>query len=568
MGQICNRAGLPMPQKIPSFNKDGKEYYSMRGSLVLEESRCLLSDGLSESKHGRRNPGHNGTMGRKRDVRGGIAVELLNIQERPKRKGLVLSFRKYDLRQRLQSEVLFSSTEMQSIRHGTIFEIVPFNNRMGSLPQESHDSDPMNSNDLKESSVLAVIMPWASFNETGSGGKVSLMVFRTQGLQELMRSSSRWILYPIVSLISEQRQFIACCDAKKVLFLPKLLGIKSATHIRFDDSGEEESNIITILDSDEEESSHINDGYDQKKKDIICLVETSDSEDQLFSDDSSDDDNQILHQVPKDISNNHSISDENVGKGRHEEAPMILLVDDSSDEDVIPKKHIGNIVSQNSMISTEKRGTNTHEVEKVKDNEFENMPSAPEIDQNQHEDSSTKKNSSKDFGTISSATKLSPRKLQDDANDFVENRKDASPSQIDQPLFLKSNKEIGKDSGILPAEIVHENETKLSTQKSLDEASDATDNGKDLSKTTNSTIVKNDVPSSSQSEMNIPTLNSTQEEAAVSFLGSPNCTLSIVQGPPGKLHAGLNWSLKTCSLMFLCFKYQVLAKQRSWQRLF
>lgn len=465
MGQICNRAGLPLPQKIPSTNKDGKEFYNMRGSLVLEESRCLLVDGLRESKNRRRNSGSNGTMRQRKDAGDGIVVELLNIQDRSKRKGLVLSFRKYDLGQSLQSEVIFSSMEMQNIRHGSIFEIVPFNNRMGALPHESEDSCPMDSNDSKETSVLATIMPWASFNECGSGGKVSLMVFRTEGLQQMMRSSSRWILYPVVALISEQRQFIACCDAKKVAFLPKLLGMKSATHTRFEDSDEEESNIITILDSDDEKMSFKEVKDQKQKQDVISLVgssASSDSEDLLFSDDSSShDNNETLHQTPKDFSNNAVIDAKHIRNVGHEEAPIILLCDDSSDDEdevVIQNKPTGHLISGNSMTVVEKNEI----IDKQVNHGEDQILSIPQIDQPVFDKS--RREVRKDIGISSmgnvkeSETKLSPR-----------NSLDAS--QIDQPVFEKSGEEVRNDISVASVGNVKESETKLSHRNAQDDAS-------------------------------------------------------------------------------------------------
>ena len=461
MGQICQRAGLSLPQKLPCSNNDRTEFYNLRGSLVLEESRCLLSDGVRESKKKRQ-------LSCGKDVGDGVPVELLNIQDRRNENGYMLSFRKLNLQEWQQSDVSFNTKEMQNMRHGTVFEIVPFNNRMGHR-RHVDKTNPMNCNDSRESSVLAAIMPWMSSNESGAGGKVSLIVYRVKGLQQMMRSSSRWILYPIVALISEQRQFVACCDAKKVPFLPKLLGMKSASHIRFGDCDLEKSDVITICDSEDEgDETHTTNADIEMtdKKEVIVVDSSSDSENPLFSDDSSSDG---TIETAKDLRKDDSNNGQNNTDFSSEQHHIYLAEGESSKkEDGCILKDSDNLMSEKSVLPHKEKDDKEAAVSKNNQIRGENEKS------------------------YAMANKKEPQ------------------SEI------KGGHEI--------LEVAH---------------GSVTDNGLDscerevtpLNECLSSTTCSNHL---STEKLQLPILNETQEEAAVSFLNSPSSTLSLVQGPPGQ----------------------------------
>ena len=65
------------------------------------------------------------------------------------------------------------------------------------------------------------------------------MASRTEELERFVAEPAMFRLTPVANLISEQRQFVACYERPKVDFIQKLMGMKSLTHLRFEDSDSE-----------------------------------------------------------------------------------------------------------------------------------------------------------------------------------------------------------------------------------------------------------------------------------------------------------------------------------------
>ena len=122
-------------------------------------------------------------------------------------------------------------------------------------PFERDDGHPPR----RKISFLASVIPKADKGIDGDGvTTLPLMMFcRNETLTDALLGcspSKTWHLLPITSLISEQRQFDACMKAPNVSFMNKLLGMKTATHTRFDDSDSSSSS------SSDDEKDEYSDG--------------------------------------------------------------------------------------------------------------------------------------------------------------------------------------------------------------------------------------------------------------------------------------------------------------------
>jgi len=202
IGDICNRAGVPFPSKLNSTDHDMNVFFLTRASLILEEARSILAEEL-------------GSRARQRQNKSMIDVKLVSVSQ--KKNGFTaLVFTKASRR-----ESQFSPSELYNMKPGCVVEVM-FRDEVGC-----------------KRSVLTHIMP---VHDAGDAS-IALLVYRMGELDGYLNDMTTFHLVPVTTLISEQRQFAACYDRPKVSFLPKLMGMKSSTHTRFDNSDDESESL-------------------------------------------------------------------------------------------------------------------------------------------------------------------------------------------------------------------------------------------------------------------------------------------------------------------------------------
>eukprot|EP00562_Extubocellulus_spinifer_P025028 CAMPEP_0178677930 /NCGR_PEP_ID=MMETSP0698-20121128/36700_1 /TAXON_ID=265572 /ORGANISM="Extubocellulus spinifer, Strain CCMP396" /LENGTH=386 /DNA_ID=CAMNT_0020322245 /DNA_START=42 /DNA_END=1203 /DNA_ORIENTATION=+ len=232
MSDICVRARLPLPAKVPPSSIDAHHFYSTRASLVMEEARYIVADALR--RQGRPHDPH----GRPHDGPALLRLRLVSAEEREK---------------------LGATTpqELCDMRPGCCFEIALEGKVEKSQKEESDDYIPLDSaNTWDHTSVLASVV---MADRSNVDSQLSLVIFHRLMLDPLC-DEELWQIRPLTTLISECRQFEACTQKPNVAFLPKLLGWKDASHIRFDDSDDDDSD-----DGDNEEEKNPNEEKDDKQ---------------------------------------------------------------------------------------------------------------------------------------------------------------------------------------------------------------------------------------------------------------------------------------------------------------
>ncbi len=242
-----------------STYENAREYYMSKAPLILEESRYILSESIAKQAHKRRDTC-------------AFQLEFISMEERYPNIS-------YDLRQYSPLQLNFRITDISCkessskyTRAGSVFLITrnqpSQQKRRGKIKDRENDS----------SSVLACIMPSYPGKGDDSSSTLSLMIFNRDGLdlrqivdsngEEKSNTGKEKFVFRavfLVTLISYQRQMDACLRQAKVPFMPKLLGQKNATHIRFDNSDDEEDEEI-VCNVDEEhqiqEGFYVDDGED------------------------------------------------------------------------------------------------------------------------------------------------------------------------------------------------------------------------------------------------------------------------------------------------------------------
>ena len=205
---ICQRLGLPVPEgPLPAVYPDGKQHFFYRASLVIEEARYAVAEGLAmldreyktKSKNNKRHDQQHGSHS--------LSVKLHGLEQNDKTGHSVLIF---------VAEKAFSPDHLDALRTGTVFACCPV----------SAGRDPSLS-----LSILASILP-SNRDDMISEKKIGVMVFSGN-----VPRATDWVLSPLTNLISQQRMYEACTskDTTRVPFLFSLLGGKASTHTRFDE---------------------------------------------------------------------------------------------------------------------------------------------------------------------------------------------------------------------------------------------------------------------------------------------------------------------------------------------
>jgi hypothetical protein len=225
---ICKRLRLPFPQgPLKHYYNDQKQHFFYRASLIIEECRYAISQGLKgmqrrsleeakrtkdqnqkqQSRHQRRNAPPSNTM----------ILSLTGVESLKKTGHCTLTFVK-------ERGGPFTPDEVLNLRQGTIFACV------------SENLAPTVAN-----SVLGSIL--ASNREAMINSKsFSVMVYKPVSKSQ----ESIWRLTPVASLLTEQRKFEACVNhnTANIPFLLPLLGGKKPTHIDF--SEQDNGDLVSV----------------------------------------------------------------------------------------------------------------------------------------------------------------------------------------------------------------------------------------------------------------------------------------------------------------------------------
>ena len=250
---LSNASSTTSTSTSSSTYENAREYYMSKAPLILEESRYILSESIAKKAH------------KRRDICA-FQLEFMSMEERYPNIS-------YDLRQYSPLQLNFRITDTackeksssKYTRAGSVFLI-----SQNQLSQQKGRGKIKDRED-DSSSVLACIMPSNPAKSNNSKGDdfdfstLSLMIFNRDGidLRQLLDSNGedtnntakeRVVFRAVflVTLISYQRQMDACLRQAKVPFMPKLLGQKNATHIRFNDSSDDEEDEKIVCDVDEE----------------------------------------------------------------------------------------------------------------------------------------------------------------------------------------------------------------------------------------------------------------------------------------------------------------------------
>jgi hypothetical protein len=231
---VCHSLSNPLSVSMFSITTD---YYMSMAPLVLEESRCIIAESLTNISRNKR----DGCT---------FSAELLSIEEKypnlaasrhRQNAPLILNFQVIVNESLSQKHQFHNDTSAKWMRPGNVLLL---------RRQHKRSSD-------SETSVLACIVPNGNrpSESSFSSSFLSLMVFRREdldieqlGAQNNNDDSPLFCVTALTTLISHVRQMEACLRMVKVSFMRKLLGQKNSTHIRFNNSSDddEEEGLVVV----------------------------------------------------------------------------------------------------------------------------------------------------------------------------------------------------------------------------------------------------------------------------------------------------------------------------------
>jgi len=220
---------------------NARSYYMQKAPLILEESRCIIATSLAQVYKNN----NNNNRKQKRDCSSNFTLKLTSIEEKyPKIT---------NSRQRQYAPLILN------------FEIITNKNDCGSNEIKSKWTRPgsvllLQQQSQYSSSVFACIVPNGN-HQAVSANVLSLMIFRRDDLtltefnndddDQTNCSTEKKLIFhatAVTTLIGQVRQIETCLRMVKVAFMHKLLGQKSSTHIRFDNSSssseDEEEEVV------------------------------------------------------------------------------------------------------------------------------------------------------------------------------------------------------------------------------------------------------------------------------------------------------------------------------------
>ncbi len=265
---VCHSLPYPLSVSVFSITTD---YYMSMVPLVLEESRCIIAESLTNISRNKR----DGCT---------FSAKLLSIEE--KYPNLAASRHRQNAPLVLNFQIIV--TESISKKHQFCNDISAKWMRPGNVMllrrQHNHISD-------SETSVLACIVPNGSRqSETSfSSSFLSLMIFRRDdldieqlGTQINNDDKPLFCATALTTLISHVRQMEACLRMVKVSFMRKLLGQKKSTHIRFNNSSDddEEEEFVVVDGEDSSGGNALQEGVYLENDDTITTTTTITSEEE------------------------------------------------------------------------------------------------------------------------------------------------------------------------------------------------------------------------------------------------------------------------------------------------
>lgn len=211
---ICSRLALPTPTgPLSSSYNTQQAHFSNRAALVIEEARKALSDRVRELRD-ERNSNHHRPAGfpsrfahPRQSNKEKALVSMETLVTRVEHKGSghsILTFAK--------KSSPFTKDEVHYLRQGTVFACLD--------KKTTHTIENM---------LLGVVLP-QNRDEMISSNSFAVMLFR----KIKKTNKGHWKLTPILSLLTEQRQFEACLNqmTTPVPFLLPLLGKKRYSHMQ------------------------------------------------------------------------------------------------------------------------------------------------------------------------------------------------------------------------------------------------------------------------------------------------------------------------------------------------
>jgi hypothetical protein len=268
------------------------DYYMSMAPLVLEESRCIIAESLTNMSPNKQ----DGCT---------FSVELLSIEEKypnlPSRQKqnapLILNFQIIVTESTSKKQQFNKDTNAKWMRPGSVLLL---------RRQHKHSSD-------SETSVLACIVPNGNRQSESSPSSsfLPLMIFRRDDLDiEQLSAQINYDGKPLycatalTTLISHVRQMEACLRMVKVSFMRKLLGQKNSTHIRFNNSSDddEEEELVVCDDEDNTGGNALQEGVYLENGDTITTTTTISSGKEEYDVDTKDsnvDLSGLLAKIPK-----------------------------------------------------------------------------------------------------------------------------------------------------------------------------------------------------------------------------------------------------------------------------
>jgi hypothetical protein len=219
-GTICRRLGggmlSPLQDPVMACYANPKLHFAVRASLVLEEARHALSEGLQRLWMAQKNKTKKSQF-------------VLKQQKNNNRKSMRLCLKqteptKHDQHSKWtfvnKQKQLFTKEQLYELRPGTVLHC---------LPRNAHQQQQQSPHHI----VWGVIAS-GQRESIETQQRFSLLVCRPSALED----EEDWIVTPVASLITDLRCFEAMAQqAERVPFCEALLGGKGRTHVRFDESG-------------------------------------------------------------------------------------------------------------------------------------------------------------------------------------------------------------------------------------------------------------------------------------------------------------------------------------------
>lgn len=284
-----------------------REYYMSMAPLVLEESRCIIAESLTNlTSHPRRN--------HQRRIRDGCTytLEFTSMNEK---------YPKYTKQQRLTAplilnfQIIATNSDGGGMNHRQDRRSNNYNSsssnsinkwtRPGNVvllrrQQQRHQHDNISIN--LQHSVLACIVPNSGNRQSDSSSSLSLMIVHRTELNlddELVNSSSStqicyFVATAVTTLISQVRQMESCLRMVKVSFMRKLLGQKDASHTRFDNSSDDEEEEEEVL----VECDEVNDFIPLDDADFTTTSSSVDDDDGVTTNNWNEDLSRLLTKIP------------------------------------------------------------------------------------------------------------------------------------------------------------------------------------------------------------------------------------------------------------------------------